>query len=174
MMFFRALIPRVGAAPTLGWRAQPRWGWLIPHITLVEFDSVLSQKRSQFVLETHLLVVLLLTSDVAFHPIELRLADREVRVTALPLEVGIISALCLEPAIRDSFEFFHPLCLRDGSSETGKNMNVIFHATDQKRGTFQAFGHSAQVGMHRFTGRVVSQERASFFGGENEMDIYSG
>src|SRR5688572_15328839 len=100
----------------------------IPNVFLVPFDLVFAQQRAQLVLKTNLAMMLLLSGDVLLHLFEIRLAHREIRVAALPLEVGVIAAAFLQPEVRDAFQFLYPFSLRDGASEAREQMDVVFHA----------------------------------------------
>ena len=56
-------------------------------------------------------MMLLLSGDVLFHLFEIRLADGKIRVTALPLKVGVITTAFLQPEVGDAFHFLHPFRL---------------------------------------------------------------
>ena len=71
----------------------------IPHIAFIKFDFVPAQQSAEFILKVHLAVMLLLPGDVLLHLLDIRLADGEIRITALPLEIGLIGTLFLEPAV---------------------------------------------------------------------------
>ena len=77
----------------------------IPHIFLIPFDLVLAQQRAEFVLKSNLAMMLFLPGDVFFHLWQFRLAHREIRVAALPFEVGVIATAFLQPEVRDAFQF---------------------------------------------------------------------
>jgi hypothetical protein len=83
-----------------GWRGhrmkQPQGGCAsIPHIAFIEFDFMLPQKRPQLILKRQFPVMFLLVGDVYLYLFKTGLADREIRVTALPLKIGVIPALLL-------------------------------------------------------------------------------
>jgi len=99
-------IPRGGALrqPQV-FGTQPLCAWRlgcgsIPHIFFIPFDFVFAEQRQQLVLKIHLPVVFLLSGDVWLHLFQIRLADREIRVAALPFKVRIIPALRLQPSVR--------------------------------------------------------------------------
>ena len=60
----------------------------IPQVPFIPFSLVLAEQSSQFVLKTHLAMVLLLMGDVSDDPLQIGLADRKVRITPLPMELG--------------------------------------------------------------------------------------
>jgi hypothetical protein len=53
-------------------------------------------------------------------------------------------------------------------------MDMIFNATDQERRTFQGFGNTAELRMQCVAHRLVGEKWATFFGGENQMDVNGG
>jgi Tfp pilus assembly protein PilN len=75
----------------------------VPHVPLIPFDLMSAQQSSQFILKAQLAMVLLLPGDVLFNLLQVGLANREIRLLALPLEIGVIRSLLLEP------EIGHPL-----------------------------------------------------------------
>ena len=56
---------------------------------------MLPQKRPQLILKRQFPVMFLLVGDVYLYLFKTGLADREIRVTALPLKIGVIPALLL-------------------------------------------------------------------------------
>src|SRR5436309_14231232 len=70
---------------------------LIPYVALIPFDVVLAEQCPQFILKAHFLVMLLLCRDVLRNLRQIRLADREVRIAALPLKIQVIATLLLQP-----------------------------------------------------------------------------
>ena len=69
----------------------PVWAGSVPHVFLVPFNLVLARQRAQLVLKSNLAVMRLLSGDVLLHLFEIRLSHGEIRVAALPLEVGVIA-----------------------------------------------------------------------------------
>jgi len=63
---------------------------------------------------------LLLFRDIGNDLREVGLADREVRITALPLKIQVLAALLLEPQVGHPLYFFHPLRLGNCASETAQ------------------------------------------------------
>jgi hypothetical protein len=104
----------------------------------------------------------LLTRDVFVHLRQLRLAHREIRVAALPLEVGVIAAAFLQPEVRHAFQFLHPFGLRDGASESCEQMDVIFHTADAEGRAIELFGDAAEIRMERVARGFVEQETAGY------------
>ncbi len=62
--------------------------------------------------------------------LEIRLANSEVGITALPLKIEIAVVL-----------FFHPFRLGDCAGEAAEQMNVVLYATHLQRRAFELFGH---------------------------------
>ena len=76
---------------TVGPDYNPKGGCVsIPNISFLPFDLVFAQQRSQFVLKSHLPVIFLMAGNVFFDLFQIRLTDREVRITSLPFETGVI------------------------------------------------------------------------------------
>ena len=69
----------------------------------------------------------------------------EIRVTALPLEVGIIATAFLQPEVRDAFQFLRPFGLRDGASEAREQMDVVFHHADEEGRAIELIGDAAEI-----------------------------
>src|SRR5437773_8139453 len=119
-------------------------------------------------------MMLLLSGDVLLHLVEIGLAHGEIRVAALPLELGVIASALLQPEVRDAFQFLHPFGLRDGAPESREQMQVVFHATDEDGRAIELFGNAAEIGVERVARGFVAQERAAVFGGEDEMNVNDG
>ena len=90
---------------------------------------------------------------------------------ALPLEVGVIATAFLQPKVRDAFQFLHPFGLRDGTSEAREQVDVVFHAADEEGRAIELFGDAAEIRMERVARGFVAQERATVFGGEDQMNV---
>src|ERR1035437_1242912 len=114
---------------TLGWRTQSLrdWGWVmvslwvmkvrlhksrsqpergcvsVPHVPLIPFDLVSAKQSPQLILKAQLTVVLFLPGDVVLDLLQVELANRKIRIPALPLEICVVRPLLLEP------EIGHPL-----------------------------------------------------------------
>ena len=154
--------------------SQPVGAGSIPNVFLVPFDLVLSQQRAQLVLEANFAMMLFLPGDVLLYRFEIRLAHGEIRVAALPLEVGVIATALLEPRVRDAFQFLHPFRLRDRATKSREQMNMVFHAADLDRRTIKLFGNAAEIRMQRIPRGFVAQQRPTVFGGKDEMNVNSG
>src|SRR6266853_539011 len=118
--------------------------------------------------------MLLLSGDVMLHLFEIRLAHGEIRVTALPIEVRVFATTFLQRDVRDAFQFLHPFGLRDGASESREQMNVVFHAANENGRAIELFGDAAEIRMERVARGFVTQERATVFGGEDQMSVNGG
>jgi|SRR5882724_4067096 len=94
------------------------------------------QKRAQLILKRHPMMMFFLANDVMLYLLQIRVADREIRITALPFKIGLIRSLLFEPAVGHAFQFLHPLSLGYGAAKAAEQVHVIFHATDDKRRTF--------------------------------------
>ena len=81
----------------------------IPHITLVEFDPVAFEEFPILLLKRLAPVVLLLAGDVLDHVGNIGLADGEIPVTALPMELGVTRAFGLEPFRGSYFDLLNNL-----------------------------------------------------------------
>src|ERR1035437_9490565 len=70
----------------------------VPHVPLIPLDLMSAQQSLQFILKAQLAMVLLLPGDVLFNLLQVGLANREIRIPPLPLE---ISSPVLAPGARD-------------------------------------------------------------------------
>jgi len=118
--------------------------------------------------------MLFLSGDVLLYLFEIRLTHGEIRVTALPLEVGVITTAFLQPEVGDAFQLLHPFGLRDGASETREQMNMVFHATDEERWAIELLGDAAEIRMQRVARGFVAQERPAILGGKDQVDVNGG
>src|SRR5579872_591549 len=100
-----ALKPKVVPSSELPWETgfadyQPGTGCgSIPQITLVPLELMLTEQRAQLFLKPYLPMMFLLANNVSPDRIHVGLADRKIRVTALPIEIHVIAALFLGPEI---------------------------------------------------------------------------
>jgi len=83
-------------------------------------------------------MMLLLVFDVSLYGFELRRTYGKIRIAGLPLKMTK-ARLGLKPSVRDAFQFFDPFSLSNRSSESGKQMNVIFDATNPYWWAIKAF-----------------------------------
>src|ERR1039457_2937342 len=128
----------------------------IPNVFLVPLNLVLAQQRTKLVLKPNLAMMLLLPGDVVLNLRQLRLAHREIRVAALPLEIGVIATAFLQPEIGDAFQFLHPFGLRYGASQARKQMHMVFHAADEERRAIELFGDAAEIRVQRVAREFVA------------------
>jgi hypothetical protein len=70
---------------------------LCPNVLRIILHAVASREFDQFVLERHLLMVLLLLSNVLDDGRNLRFADGKSAVAVLPVEVVVIEVLRIDP-----------------------------------------------------------------------------
>ena len=85
---------------------------LIPNVSLVPFQAVLTEQCPQLILKADLLMMFILSGNVSVHPVLIGLADTEIGVASLPLKIHNIAPLFLEPKIRDAFSSFtHSACV---------------------------------------------------------------
>jgi hypothetical protein len=89
------------------------------------------------------------------------LAHREIRIAALPLEVGVIATAFLHPEVRDAFQFLHPFGLREGASESREQMDAVFHAADEDGRAIELFGDAAEIRMERVARNAIDRARKS-------------
>src|SRR5581483_1521834 len=79
----------------------------VPHVGFVEFDAVFFQEHAKLLLECSLLVVLLLIVNVSAKGRQIRRADGEAAVAALPRKSCEVGRLGFEPFGGRGFEDFH-------------------------------------------------------------------
>ena len=56
-----------------------------------------------------------------------------------------LSPVGLDPAIRDAFEFLHPIGLRDCAPEPGEDVNVICDSADEERRAIEFTADRAEM-----------------------------
>ncbi len=61
--------------------------------------------------------MLLLAHNVCFDPVQIRLANAEVRIASLPFEAGKITTLLLQPLVGNPFQFLDPFRLRNRAAK---------------------------------------------------------
>src|SRR6266496_5511233 len=99
---------------------------------------------------------------------------RSVIVSAAPFEVGVITTAFLQPEVRDAFQFLHPFGLRDGAPETREQMDMVFHTADEDGRAIEFFGNTPEIRVEGVAREFVAQERATVFGGKDEMNVNGG
>ena len=119
---------------------------------------MLPKQLANFILKTDLAVMFFLILNVPLDLFQIRLANGEIRVSALPFESRELVTLLFQPTIRNSLEFFYPFRLRDLASEATQNVNVIFHAANLNRGTVKPLRNAAEIGVQRMPGLFITQE----------------
>src|SRR6202023_4346362 len=75
-----------------------------------------------------------------------------------------------EDLARTGFEILDQFGERNLSGETAKNMDMIRHSSDLKRGTVQSSQRSGQISMRLRSDFRRRQKWTSIFGGENNVD----
>lgn len=133
------------ASNPYGVAARPARVSSIPDILLVPFLLVLPKEFPQFILKRHLAVVFFLIRDVLRHFVEVGLAHGEIRVSALPGEIGQDAALLLQSTSRDAFQFLDPFGLADLSSEAAEQVHVIRGAANLDGRALQSFGNATEI-----------------------------
>ena len=53
-------------------------------------------------------------------------------------------------------------------------MHVVFHAADEDGRAIELFGNTAEIRVEGVASGFVPQDRATIFGGENEMNVNGG
>jgi hypothetical protein len=135
----------------------PRRGsGLIPQIPFIPFHLMPAQKGPDLILERYLAMMFLLAGDISPHLLQIRLANREIGITTLPFEISQILPLFLNPEMRDSLQFLYPLGLRNGPTETTKEMNMIFNSADEQGRTVQLLRNTPQIPVNRFPSHRVA------------------
>ena len=81
----------------------------IPHVTLIKFDLIGLEERTEFLLKRFDPVMLALIPDVGANLFDLRLAHRERSESRLPEEARELRAVSAKPVIR---AFLEPRPLR--------------------------------------------------------------
>src|SRR6266700_7757176 len=119
-------------------------------------------------------MMLFLSGDVLFRIFEIGLALGEIRIAALPFEVGVIATAFLQPEVGDALQFLHPFGLRDGASESREQMDMVFHAADEDGRAIELFGDAAETRMERVARGFGAQQRSAVLGGEDKMNVNGG
>ena len=119
-------------------------------------------------------MMLFLPADILLNRFEMGLAHGEIRIAALPFEVGVIATALLQPEVRDAFQFLHPFGLGEGAPEARERMDMVFHAAAEEGRAIELFGDAAEIRMERVARGFVAQERSAVFGGEDEMYVNGG
>ena len=100
----------------------------------------MSAKQSpQLILEAQLAMVLFLPGNVALDLLQVGLANRKVRLPALPLEIPVVRSLLTQPQVGHPLQFFHPFGLCDGAPEAAEQVDVVFYASHQNSGQSRFF-----------------------------------
>ncbi len=104
-------------------------------------------------------MMLLLHGDVLLHLFEIRLADAEIRVAALPTRSRRNRDRV--PSARDSrrVSIPSPFGLRDRASEAGEQIDVLIHAAEEKGRAIELFGDAAGIRLERVARGFVAQEQ---------------
>jgi len=105
-----------------------------------------------------------LAGDIRGSLSQIGLADREVCITALPLEIGPVLVLFLQPFVGDAFNLLNPLGLSDRAAKTRQQVHVIFYTPDQDRRTIEAFGNLTEIGVQRPTNVRFAKPWTPFLG----------
>src|SRR5262245_49978334 len=130
--------------------------------------AVRIQKSYELVSERFFLMMLFLSRNVILDFLNIRLADSERSITALPGKILQIGKHIMHPSARVSFEIAQNVRQRLIWSQFCKQMNVIFHAIDRQRNSTQSANRSADVFVKtRLMG--VRDQRLAIFCGEDDV-----
>ena len=95
----------------------------------------------------------------------------ESGVATLPLKIGTMATALLDPYVRDTFQFFNPFRLRDGATESRKQMNMIFCSAYEDGRAIELLRDSPEVGVQCIAALFVAQKRSAVFRRKDQMDV---
>lgn len=118
--------------------------------------------------------MLFLVGDIAADSSDLRGADGENPVAALPSEVDERWALGFEPDRRASFRFFDHGRDVTSTGESGEEVHMILDPADKNRLAIESGENAAKVGVEFVANQAIAKERSAVFGGKDRVDEYFG
>src|SRR4051794_3554840 len=101
-------------------------------------------------------MVLFLSVNIGPHGLELRIADGEGSVPALPFEMAHLGISLFDPDRRAPFRFLDHVCDGFDAGEREEQMDVIGHSADQLRLTLEISENAAQVPMRLLAQRLIA------------------
>ena len=141
------------------WRAEsPKHNDpLVPNKPLIERNMILLEKRAHLVLETTLGVVRLLSVDVTQKHANIRRADGEQSVSALPREIA--NPLLFHPNGRPGLDLRHDLRRRSRRRQSYRKMNMVGNAAHPKTLAIQFARDAREICMKVGTDIIVDQRK---------------
>jgi len=128
------------------------------------------EEKTQFTLEVEPAVVLRLARDVASHLLALRLAHRKRAIARLPLKRLARAVLCLRPQRGRSVQLLDPVGKGDRTGLASKKMDMVLNTSHDNGWTIEPRRDLGQITVHSFTSLLVTEQRATPFGGEDNVD----
>ena len=143
----------------------------IPHVSLVDFDTVDPAEPPKLILIGFLAVVLLLIRNVPRQGVNMAGADGENSVTCLPPEIGQVRALLLDPFRGFFFEIADKIGNGNIPAESTKNVNVIFDAASLHGMTIEIPADPHKISMQGVAQRSIFEKGGAVLRGEYEMQL---
>ncbi len=134
-------------APTGRNKHRADSGGSVPNVTLVDLHAVLATQRAKLVLKRHLAMMLFLRRDIIANLFDIRLANGERAVSALPVKVPVTWSLFLHPFRRTLLRFFHKPRDGDSAGQIAQDVNVILDAVDEDGFASDVLHHARHVSV---------------------------
>src|SRR5438128_2120161 len=109
------------------------------------------EQRAQFVLKTHLMVMLFLVLNIGFHRLNIGLAHGKGRVATLPVKVHYSRSVDFHPLGTRFLHFLDDLLEGMILGKRKQRMNVVLDAANQQRWAFPFLEDSSLVGVQACT-----------------------
>lgn len=132
------------------------------------------EQGTKFILKRIPLMMLLLFFNVLANRIQIGGAHRKGTITGLPGKFDNLRKSFPDPQIRAAFEFLDDFGLRNSSSQSKQEMNMIGNSADPKRRAVQFFGNPSEKSMNLAADIAVGKEWEPLFGGKNDVQINAG
>ena len=167
-------IPTWGVAPGIsratpgGLKARPM-PLSIPNIALIEINTIPLQKRTKLILKTLFRMVRFLPVDVRAQRAQIRRANGEHTIPALPLEATKLVPLRLQPLRRPRLQIAHEVCDSQRPRQPNRQMEMIGHAANPITFASSISNSRCEVGAQVRT-HGISQQRHPPFGAEDYMN----
>jgi len=138
-------------------------------IMWIKNDTALLQKLQIFVLKRSYPMMFLLTGNAMLHRFALRGTDGKSPVTLLPGKSGQANLL-MHPARGGAFDFTQHIRQTVGGTQSGKDMDMILHSSNDFRNDFQRGKNASDVGVKTGTPSRCD-ESLVIFGAKNQVII---
>ena len=119
----------------------------IPHISLIDLNTVPGAQNAKLLLERPVPVMLLLILNIPPHNFDVGLADGKHSVPRLPVEIVVRITLFLDPFRRFLLHLLHDRFDRVIARQIEQDVNVIGDAVDQHGRRIEVFEDCRQVGV---------------------------